>query len=427
MKTNWMRLLRVVGVTAGITAVIAATAAHAQQELLLGYLTAETGPFVSLSRSNEIAARIAVEEINAAGGVNGKRLRYIAFDTAGNPAQTVVGLRKLAEDDKVLAIIGPFSSGQLQVAAPAADRAGVVIMSMASSAPKLVAGFKFAFRNTSDEGYMFDRVMRTIKSKGLASATGAVAFANDDTISRTMGEKVIPALMQKAGVSMKASVDFKLSAFDLSAQVSQLKASPSDLVGVGAPPEAAIKLVQEMRRQGHPGRLVAGSTINDPDLPVRMGKDGNGTVIPSTFFADLNDRTRKFEAEFSRRAKAAGLERTSASQFDAATYDIVLYYAWAMREAKVTGVPDKLADERAAIRDALKRMKDFPALEGSISFGADNDALKPVYIQEIRDGKWALLETHPAPANSVQPLTASGAAGAGFIRPRGRARRRDQP
>ena len=48
-------------------------------------------------------------------------------------------------------------------------------------------------------------------------------------------------------------------------------------------------------------------------------------------------------------------------------------------------------------RDALKRMKDFPALEGSISFGADNDALKPVYIQEIRDGKWALLETHPAP------------------------------
>ena len=377
--------------------VFATAPALGQSELTLGFLTAETGPFVSLSKTNEVAARLAIDEINAAGGVNGKKLRYIAFDTAGNPGQTVVGLRKLAEDDKVLAIIGPFSSGQVQVAAPAADRLGVVVMSMASSAPKLVAKFNYAFRNTSDEGYMFNRVMQTLKSKGLPMATGAVAYANDDTISRVMGEKVLPALMQKAGVQMKGSVDFKLGAFDLSAQVAQLKANPTDLVGVGAPPEAAIKLVQEMRRQGHNGRVVAGSTINDADLPERMGKAGNGSVVPSAFFADLNDRTRRFAAEFAKRAKAAGLERTLAGQFDAATYDIVQYYAWAMKEAKVAGDPKQLAAERTGIRDALKRMKNFPALEGSVSFGADNDALKPVYIQEVRDGKWLLLETHAAP------------------------------
>ena len=378
------------------TGLALATGSARAQDLTLGFLTSETGPFVSLSRSNEIAARMAVDEINAAGGVNSRKLRYIAFDTAGNPGQTVVGMRKLTDDDKVLAIIGPFSSGQMQVAAPAADRAGVVIMSMASSAPKLVANFKFALRNTSDEGYMFDRVMQTLKSRGLKAETGSVAYANDDIISKTMGEKVIPALMQKAGVMMKGSVDFKLAAFDLSAQVSQLKSSPTDLVGVGAPPEVAIKLVQEMRRQGHNGRLVAGSTINTPDLPVRMGKEGNGTIIPSTFFSDLNDRTRKFAAEFEKRAKAAKLETVLPAQFDAATYDIVYYYAWAMKDAKVAGAPDKLAAERIAIRDALKRMKDFEALEGLVSFGADNDALKPVYVQEIRDGKWVLLETYTA-------------------------------
>jgi branched-chain amino acid transport system substrate-binding protein len=376
---------------------LAATPALAQSELVLGYLTAETGPFVSLSRTNELAARIAVDELNAAGGVNGKKLRYIAFDTAGNPGQTVVGLRKLAEDDKVLAIIGPFSSGQVQVAAPAADRIGVVIMAMASSAPKLVANFKYAFRNTSDEGYMFDKVMRTLKSKGYPMATGAVAYANDDTISRVMGEKVLPGLMQKNGVQLKGSVDFKLGAFDFSAQVAQLKGNPTDLVGVGAPPEAAIKLAQEMRRQGHNGRLVAGSTINDPDLPERMGAAGNGSVVPSAFFADLNDRTRKFAAEFAKRAKAANMERSMDGQFDAATYDIVQYYAWAMKEGKVTGDAKRLAEERTAIRDALKRMRNFPALEGAISFGEDNDALKPVYVQEVRDGKWVLLETHAAP------------------------------
>jgi branched-chain amino acid transport system substrate-binding protein len=380
-----------------VVLVAGAAPALAQNELVLGYLTAETGPFVSLSRTNEVAARVAVDEINAAGGVNGKKLRYITFDTAGNPGQTVVGLRKLAEDDKVLAIIGPFSSGQVQVAAPAADRTGVVIMAMASSAPKLVANFKYAFRNTSDEGYMFDKVMRTLKAKGYPMATGAVAYANDDTISRVMGEKVLPGLMQKNGVQLKGSVDFKLGAFDFSAQVAQLKANPTDLVGVGAPPEAAIKLAQELRRQGHNGRLVAGSTINDPDLPDRIGAAGNGSVVPSAFFGDLNDRTRKFAAEFAKRAKAANMERSIAGQFDAATYDIVQYYAWAMKEGKVSGDAKRLAEDRTAIRDALKRMKNFPALEGAVSFGEDNDALKPVYVQEVRDGKWILLETHAAP------------------------------
>ncbi len=373
------------------------TGAAAQSELVLGYLTAETGPFVSLSRSNEIAARMAVDEINAAGGVNGKKLRYITFDTAGNPGQTVVGLRKLAEDDKVLAIIGPFSSGQMQVAAPAADRTGIMIMAMASSAPKLVANFKYAFRNTSNEGYMFSRVMSALKAKGMPMATGAVAYANDDTISRAMGEKVLPGVMKQSGVDVKLSVDFKLAAFDMSAQVAQLKATPTDLVGVGAPPEAAIKLAQEMRRQGLKSRLIAGSTINDPDLPARMGAAGDGTVIPSTFFSELNDRTKKFTAEFEKRAKAMNADRIAPAQFDAATYDIVLFYAWAMKEAKVTGDPAKLAAERTAIRDAIQGMKDYPALEGPISFGDDHDALKPVYVQEMKDGKWTLLETYPAP------------------------------
>lgn len=390
-------IVQIAAAALAITGLALSTGTAAQSELVLGYLTAETGPFVSLSRSNEIAARMAVDEINAAGGVNGKKLRYITFDTAGNPGQTVVGLRKLAEDDKVLAIIGPFSSGQVQVAAPAGDRTGIVTMAMASSAPKLVANFKYAFRNTSNEGYMFARVMSALKAKGMPMATGAVAYANDDTISRAMGEKVLPGVMKQSGVDLKLSVDFKLAAFDMSAQVAQLKASPTDLVGIGAPPEAAIKLAQEMRRQGVKSRLVAGSTINDPDLPSRMGAAGGGTVIPSTFFAELDDRTRKFAAEFEKRAKAMNADRTAPAQFDAATYDIVLFYAWAMKEAKVTGDPSKLAAERTAIRDAIQGMKDYPALEGPISFGDDHDALKPVYVLEIRDGKWALLETYPAP------------------------------
>lgn len=181
----------------------------AAQEILLGYLPAAGGPFATFSKTNLVAAQMAVDEVNAAGGVNGKKLRIISFDTAGKPDQAVVGLRKLAEDDKVLAIIGPFTSSECRVVFPAAERIGIVTMSMASSAPNLAEPFTYAFRNTSNEAYMFSRVMRALKEKNYAMATGAVAYATDDVISKTMGEKIIPTLMQQAGVDIKVTVTYQ--------------------------------------------------------------------------------------------------------------------------------------------------------------------------------------------------------------------------
>jgi branched-chain amino acid transport system substrate-binding protein len=215
-------------------------------------------------------------------------------------------------------------------------------------------------------------------------------------ISKTMGEAVLPNIMKQFGTDVKGSVTFQTQAFDLSTQVSQLKAQPTDLIGIGSGPDAAVRLAQELRRQGVTGRLVAGSTIGDSELARRMGNDGNGTVIPSTFYSGVGDKAKKFEDELIKRAKAAGIERSSASQFEAATYDIVQFYAYAMKEAKVTGDAGKLAAERAAIRDALRAMKNYPALEGPISFGQNGDALKPVYIIEMQGGRWNLIGTHPA-------------------------------
>ena len=366
------------------------------QDILIGNLAAGAGPFATLAKTNEIAAQMAIDEINKAGGIAGKKLKIVTFDTAGKPDQAVVGLRKLAEDDKVMAIVGPFSSGECRVAFAAAERAGVVAMSMASSAPKLAEPFTYGLRNTSDEGYMFRHVMQTLKDKKYAMATGSVAYATDDVISKTMGEIVLPNIMKASGVEMKGSVTFQTQAFDMSAQVSQLKATPTDLIGVGAGPESAIRLAQEMKRQGVTGRLVAGSTIADSELAVRMGDSGNGTVIPTTFFGGVSDKAKAWEAEFIKRAKAAGIERSGASQFDAASYDIVMFYAHAMKETKATGAPDKLAAERTAVRDFLRSMPPYPALEGPISFGKNGDALKPVYIIEMQGGKWNLIGTHPS-------------------------------
>jgi branched-chain amino acid transport system substrate-binding protein len=376
------------------------TPASAAETLVLGYSMAKTGPFVSLSRSNEVAANMALEEINARGGVNGKKLKIVGFDTSGDPKQAAVAVRKFAKDDKALAVIGPFSSGEAGVAFKVGEKLGIVQMPMASSKPGLAKPYKFGFRNTTNEMITVIAVMKSLKKHGYPSATAAIAHGTDDAISKAMGKGVFPLVLgKKFGVDIVNIVTFKVKGtFDLSAQVSLLMTKPSDLVAVGAPPEQAIILVKEMRRQGHKGRIIAGSTIADPELPKRMGKAGEGTVVPTLFYGDLNDRTRQFSADFAKRAKAAGIARTIASQFDASTYDIVYIYAEAMKRANVTGDPAKLTEERKAIRDELSKMKDFPALEGLISFGADGDALKPVYVLEIKNGQFKLLDTHSGPS-----------------------------
>src|SRR5438132_357739 len=81
----------------------------------------------------------------------------------------------------------------------AGERIGIVAMSMASSAPKLAEPFTYGLRNTSDEGYMFQKVMKSLQEKKYPIATGSVAYATDDVISKTMGELVLPNVMKQFG------------------------------------------------------------------------------------------------------------------------------------------------------------------------------------------------------------------------------------
>lgn len=380
---------------AALTALAAsAGVANAADELKIGYLVAKSGPFVSLSKTNTIGAQIAIDEINAAGGINGKQLTMVEFDTAGDPAQAVVGLRQLAQDENVLAIVGPFSSSEAQVAFPQAERAGVVSMSMASSAPGLAEPFTYGFRNTTNEGIMISRAVATLKNVDPDASTSSIAYATDDAISVAIGTRILPAVLERAELPVQNVVSFKYAAFDLSVQASQLSETSADVVAVGAPPEAAIKLANEMRRQGHEGRLVAGSTVFDVTLPERMGEAGIGSVFPTAFYWDLNDDTKAFAAEFKTRAEAEGLERTIPAQFDSSTYGIVKMFAHAMERAGATGDEANLEAERTAVRDELTSLEDFPTLEGPISIGEDGDAIKPTYVMEITDAGWKLLEVH---------------------------------
>lgn len=365
------------------------------QNLILGYSASNTGPYATQAKRNGVAIEVAVEEINAAGGINGKKLVVESFDTGGKPEQAVIAVQHFAQDLNALAVIGPFSSSECRVAFPVGERLGITQMSMASSAPKVAAPFTYAFRNTSSESYTWERLLGTIERKGFPHASAAIAYATDDAISQALGTGVIPAQMKTANVPTVETVNFRVAAFDLSAQVSQLMQKPSDLIGVGAPPDTFLRLLAELRRQGDKGRILGGSNIADVDLPERMGPNGDGTMVGATFYSGKDDaRTKAFVERFRAKLKAKGEIVIDPSQFDAAAYDIVFMYADAMKRTNVTGDPAKIAAERQLIRDQIKHLRGYPALVGSLSMGPDNDMIKPIYILEAKANKWTLVDTH---------------------------------
>ncbi|MDB5565858.1 MAG: transporter substrate-binding protein [Tardiphaga sp.] len=373
------------------------TTAHVHAEdLVIGFTMAKTGPFVSLATTNEIAVDMAVDEINAAGGVNGSKLKVVKFDSAGDPKQSVLAVQQFAQDNNALAVVGPFSSSEARVAFATGERLGIVQMSMSSSAPGIAAPFKFAFRNTVDEGLVIGTVLKAMIAKKQPTESAAIAYATDDAVSKSVGTAVLPGLFTEAKIPLKGSVDFQYKAFDLSPQVSQLAQMKADVIGFGAPPEAMINLAKEMKRQGVTGRLIAGTTVADPDLPARFGDAGEGTLIGTSFYDELNDATRKFVKDFSERATKAGISRKVPNQSDASSYDIVYMYAEAMKKGKVTGNPAKVADERSAIRDQLRAQKDLPTIEGKITFGDNGDSIKPIYVIEARGGRWNLFDASAA-------------------------------
>ncbi len=379
-----------------LAALAAMPGAAGAKDLILGYSASTTGPYATQAKRNGVAIEVALEEINAAGGVNGKKLVLQTFDTGGKPEQAVIAVQHFAQDMNALAVIGPFSSSECRVAFPVGERLGITQMSMASSAPKVAAPFTYAFRNTANENYTWERLMRTIERKGFPHASAAIAYATDDAISQALGTGVIPERMKAADIPIVETVNFRVAAFDFSAQVSQLMQKPSDLIGVGAPPDTFLRLLAELRRQGDKGRILGGSNIADVDMPERMGPNGDGTMVGATFFSGRDDaRTKAFVKRFRAKLKAKGETVIDPSQFDAAAYDIVYMYADAMKRAKVTGDAAKIATERNAIRDQIKNLKAYPALVGSLSMGPGNDMIKPIYILEAKANKWSLVDTHP--------------------------------
>ena len=377
----------------GALALILSVSGSISDTLKIGHIAGKTGWLKGPALSATVAVDMAVKEINAAGGVNGKMLEIIEFDSGSDPKQAALAAKTLVQDHDVLAIVGPFSSGEAKVAFNVAEREKIVMMSNASSAPGLTDGKEWAWRITEDEGKQFARLLTTFKKMDVPRSSVDIVYVSDEAISAVVGTKLYPFLLKKFGIKHGKPVAITYKSFDLAPQIAPIVANNPDMVAVAGLPENASKTIRELKRQGYKGRMIGSQIFADPNILELFGDLAEGTTFMAGFHADSSPKAKAFNEKFVRETKAAGIKKLGAHHSDAQSYDAIYLYAKVMKEQNVTGSKSNVAAERLAIKEGLKTVSFSGILGDNLCF-TGNDAELPGYVIQIKDKKWTLMDSH---------------------------------
>jgi len=392
MSSKWTNSVSAAGFAAVLAGVTLAATPSLAGEIVLGAIVPSSGPFAEWGRTNTVTLQMLEKEVNAAGGVNGNKLRIVILDDATKPAQATNNLRKLAGDDKVLAVAGPLTSSAAEVTFPVANEMKVVATSQASSKPGVAKlNRPWAFRNTIDEGVLGRTTVPYFK-KTFNIKNVAIIYDAKDATAATVGSRIMPALMKENDIKVLNESDplsFNTGDLDVSAQVTKMKALGPDGVVVSADYSQAITVIREMKRQGMKTPIVGATQLISsailkaaPEIPI---------VAPATFYATMKgDKAEKFVKELQPLLRStSGLPKEiEPSMYDANIYETVSMYIDAVKKAGVTGKPEDLEADRTKIRDYMAKLVGFQGLGGPIGFNDDGDAIKAFYIVQGQNGAW---------------------------------------
>ena len=225
MKALWNS----VSALAAAAVVLVALPAHnaeaaklAGRSVKIGCMASLTGKGTEWGQAAKLSMEIAVEEINAKGGIGGVPIELICYDTQTLESESLKVVSRLVERDKVLAISGPCFSGEFETIAPQLDRLKTVINSYCSAKPGLSDMSIWAFRNTltSDKQLkpVVDAWLKEYKIKKVV-----IIYDAEDAVSKGEGAAVLPKLLKDHGTEILDSLTYRTKDTDYSAQVTKAK------------------------------------------------------------------------------------------------------------------------------------------------------------------------------------------------------------
>ena len=345
----------------------------------IGEFASLTGKEAAFGQSSHKGTLLAVEEINAAGGVLGRRIQLITEDNQSKAGESATIAKKLISRDKVVALIGEVASMRSLEAAPIAQQSRIPMISPSSTNPKVTEIGNYVFRVCfidPFQGVVMAKFARnTLKLKRVAVLT-SVSSAYSVGLAKYFKER----FAQDGGV-IALEQRFTEGDKDFKAQLTAIKAANVDGIFLpGYYTEAAL-VCKQARDLGMNLPLFGGDGWEAPQLISIGGAAVEGTYY-STHYSPENKSpaVSGFVERFRKRWNNEVPDAMAALGYDAA-----MVLADAIKRAGTT--------ESAKLRDALAATKNLPGVTGDTTLDAQRNASKAAVVIAVKDGKFKFLET----------------------------------
>ncbi len=345
------------------------------------YKIAVTAPMTGNNAENgknmDIAVQMAIEEINAAGGINGVMLEKEIFDSKGDPKESVDIARRIVQDDKILAVVGDFSSSSCMAAAPIYEEAGLVQLSPSATHTDYagMGDYQFGIMGRQDgEAPFYSNV---IMKKYIGTKKVGVLYLNNDW-GVSVRDNFVKAC-EGNGIEVTMEEMFSDTDTDFSASLSKIRQSNPDTICLVSFYQQASIMVKQIRQMGWDVEIVAMGVGFSEVFSELVGADGEGVYSGTMHVLDLEDPTDKaWNDEFV--SRSGGLAPTV---IGICSYDATNMLAAAMKKAAEKGEVN-----RKTLRDELAALDGFVGMSGPIKFNPIGDVTRKYRVSQIVNGKW---------------------------------------
>lgn len=346
-------------------------------ELHIGAVFALTGTGAIYGTAQKKGADLAVSEINAAGGVRGRKINFTVLDGASVKDRAVSAMQKLISDSSVLAVMGPTFSGAGQAVAPITNAAKVpnLGISWAAQAGTTDVG-PYIWRDNLTDGQAIPAAVKAAQAK-LHFTTAGLLYGNDDAFTLA-GGRTFQQVAKDTGIKIVETETYSQTDQDYSSQLTKLKSSHPDVLFISATGAAPATIVAQARQLGLSMPVIGGNGFNSPTVPQNAKSAANGVIVAAAWdssSAATNPTNKQFIDAFTAQYGSAP------DQFAAQAYTGMKIIAFGLKNGGIS---------RGGVIAGFKKLQatslDTPL--GKFSFTPSRDAEQVPIVLTIKDGMY---------------------------------------
>lgn len=358
------------------------TAANADK-YVIGASFELTGNVANYGKSTLSGLKLAVDQVNKAGGVNGKQLVVVESDNKSEPAESGNSVTKLITQDKVVAVVGPATSGCVFAATPVVTSNKVPLIAPCATAPAITVDNgqvkEFIFRACFIDPFQ-GRVMAEFADKTLGVKNVAILHDASSDYSKGLAEVFEKTLNEKGG-KVVAKEAFLSKDIDFKAALTKIKAANPEAIYIPGYYEEVAKIIKQTREIGLNVPLIGCDGWDSPKLVEIAGPEAlNNTYFSSAFSVqDQTESVQKFIADYK------AMYQKDPDIFCMQGYNAGLVLADALKRAGDGADGTKLAA-------AIAATKDLPVASGKLTYDKDHNPIISAIIIEMKDGVQSFKE-----------------------------------